>query len=312
MNRVFARGLRQSAAPRRVAFLGLGNMGAPMASNLAKAGFEMAVFDPIADAAACAAAGLPPSAASAEAAVADAEVVVSMLPDGKACTSLYIDHGLLDALRPSAVVLDCSTIDAPTARQISEAASARGVGYLDAPVSGGTAAAAAANLAFMCGGSAAAFERAKPVLAAMGPPEKAFFAGPAGSGQIAKACNNMLLAIHMIGSCEALAMGAQAGLEPAALSEILRASSGRCWTLEVYNPVPGVMPNVPASRGYAPGFMVDLMVKDLRLAMEVAGAGGVDARMGALAAELYASHQAAGSGARDFSSMYERLHRPAS
>jgi 3-hydroxyisobutyrate dehydrogenase len=157
----------------------------------------------------------------------------------------------------------------------------------------------------MCGGDAATFEKARVILADMG--KNIFHAGPAGAGQVAKACNNMLLAIHMIGTCEALEMGARNGLDPKVLSDIMLASSGRNWSLEVYNPWPGVMENAPASKGYQPGFMVDLMVKDLGLAMEVAEGSGVDNAMGQLARRLYEGHQGGGNGQRDFSSILERL-----
>ena len=176
---------------------------------------------------------------------------------------------------------------------------------MDAPVSGGVAAAAAGTLAFMCGGDAETFEKAKVVLEAMG--KNIFHAGPHGAGQVAKGCNNMLLAIHMIGTCEALEMGARNGLDPSVLSDIMLASSGRNWSLEVYNPYPGVMPNAPASNDYQPGFMVDLMVKDLGLAMEIAEQSSVDNRMGQLAQSLYEAHQHGGNGQRDFSSVLELL-----
>ena len=176
---------------------------------------------------------------------------------------------------------------------------------MDAPVSGGVAAAAAGTLAFMCGGDAATFEKARLILKDMG--KNIFHAGPAGAGQVAKGCNNMLLAIHMIGTCEALEMGARNGLDPKVLSEIMLASSGRNWSLEVYNPYPGVMATAPASKDYQPGFMVDLMVKDLGLAMEIAQQCDVDNAMGQLARELYSQHQQAGNGQRDFSSILQKL-----
>ena len=174
---------------------------------------------------------------------------------------------------------------------------------MDAPVSGGVAAAAAGTLAFMCGGEANTFEKARIILADMG--KNIFHAGPAGAGQVAKGCNNMLLAIHMIGTTEALEMGARNGLDPAVLSEIMLASSGRNWSLEVYNPYPGVMETAPASNDYQPGFMVDLMVKDLGLAMEIAEQAGVDSRMGQLARSSYEAHQTDGNGQRDFSSIQQ-------
>jgi 3-hydroxyisobutyrate dehydrogenase len=229
-----------------------------------------------------------------------------MLPAGKHVAGTYLgDDGLLAKLDASTTLLDCSTIDAATAREVGEAAAAAGIGFMDAPVSGGVAAAAAGTLAFMCGGNADTFGKAKLILADMG--KNIFHAGPAGAGQVAKACNNMLLAIHMIGSAEALEMGARNGLDPAVLSEIMLASSGRNWSLEVYNPYPGVMENAPASNDYKPGFMVDLMVKDLGLAMEVAQQSGVDNVMGQLARTLYTAHQGEGNGQKDFSGILNRL-----
>lgn len=289
-----------------VAFIGLGNMGGPMAKNLIKAGHSVTVFDLVP--AACEElqqAGASVAASAAEA-VADKEYVISMLPAGKHVAATYLgDEGLLARLDGNTTVLDCSTIDAGTARQVGQAAAAAGIAFMDAPVSGGVAAAAAGTLAFMCGGSAEAFEKARVVLAGMG--KNIFHAGPAGAGQVAKGCNNMLLAIHMIGSCEALEMGARNGLDPAVLSEIMLASSGRNWSLEVYNPYPGVMDTAPASNDYKPGFMVDLMAKDLGLALEIAEQSGVDNRMGKLAQSLYEQHQQAGNGQRDFSSILEKL-----
>jgi 3-hydroxyisobutyrate dehydrogenase len=215
------------------------------------------------------------------------------------------DDGLLAKVDAATTVLDCSTIDAATAREVGEAAAQLGIGFMDTPVSGGVAAAAAGTLAFMCGGRAETFEKAKIILSDMG--KNIFHAGPSGAGQVAKGCNNMLLAVHMIGTAEALEMGARNGLDPKVLSEIMLASSGRNWSLEVYNPYPGVMENAPASNDYKPGFMVDLMVKDLGLALEIAEQCGVDNAMGKLAGSLYGAHQEAGNGQRDFSSILERL-----
>jgi len=289
-----------------VAFIGLGNMGGPMAGNLLGTGHTVTVFDLVPEACAALAEQGAAVADSAQAAIEGAEYVVSMLPAGKHVKSLYLgDDGLLARLDGSVTVLDCSTIDAPTAQEVGEAAAAAGIGFMDSPVSGGVAAAKAGTLAFMCGGDAMTFEKARVVLSAMG--RNIFHAGPAGAGQVAKGCNNMLLAIHMIGTCEALEMGARNGLDPKVLSEIMLASSGRNWSLEVYNPYPGVMEGVPASNGYKPGFMVDLMVKDLGLAMDIAGQAGVDNPMGQLARALYEEHQAGGNGPRDFSSILERL-----
>ena len=289
-----------------VAFIGLGNMGGPMAINLVKAGHNVTVFDlsPAAlDQLREAGASVATTAA---AAAQDVDYVISMLPAGKHVAGTYLgDGGLLAQLDSSTTVLDCSTIDAATARAVGEAAAAMGIGFMDAPVSGGVAAAAAATLAFMCGGDVTTFAKAKLILKDMG--KNIFHAGPAGAGQVAKGCNNMLLAIHMIGSCEALEMGARNGLDPKVLSEIMLASSGRNWSLEVYNPYPGVMETAPASNDYKPGFMVDLMLKDLGLALEIAEQCDFDNPMGQLAKALYSQHRDAGNGQRDFSSILEKL-----
>ena len=289
-----------------VAFIGLGNMGGPMATNLVKARHNVVVFD-LAQAACdqLASAGASIAATAAEA-VVEADYVISMLPAGKHVAATYLgDTGLLAKLDIATTVLDCSTIDAATARAVGEAAATMGIGFMDAPVSGGVAAAAAGTLAFMCGGSAETFKKAEIILKDMG--KNIFHAGPAGSGQVAKGCNNMLLAIHMIGTCEALEMGARNGLVPKVLSDIMLASSGRNWSLEVYNPYPGVMEAAPASHDYQPGFMVDLMVKDLGLAMEIAEQSGVKNVMGQLAQSLYMEYQDAGNGQQDFSGILQKL-----
>lgn len=291
-----------------VAFIGLGNMGGPMATNLLTAGHAVVVFDLSQEA--CEqmqAAGAAVAVSAAEAAMGR-DYVISMLPAGKHVAATYLgDEGLLSKLDASTTVLDCSTIDAATARRVGEAAAEKGIGFMDAPVSGGVAAAAAGTLAFMCGGDAGTFEKARLILKDMG--KNIFHAGPPGAGQVAKGCNNMLLAIQMIGTCEALEMGARNGLDPKVLSDIMLASSGRNWSLEVYNPYPDVMPTAPASNDYKPGFMVDLMVKDLGLAMEIAEQSEVDNPMGQLARDLYGQHQEAGNGQRDFSSILRKLQR---
>lgn len=291
-----------------VAFVGLGNMGGPMACNLINAGHAVTVFDLSEAAMAEVVASGAQASSSAIDAARSADVVITMLPAGKHVAQVYLgDDGLLAHMAKGALALDASTIDSETAQQVGAAAADAGIAFMDTPVSGGVAAAAAGSLAFMCGGSAEAFERARRILEGMGNAEKIFHAGPAGAGQVAKAVNNMLLAVHMIGSCEALAMGAAKGLDPAVLSNIMKASSGNNWSLQVYNPWPDVMPNVPASNDYKPGFMVDLMVKDLGLASEVAGSAGVENRLGQLALELYKAHQSEGNGARDFSSIVETI-----
>jgi len=277
-----------------------------MAINLVKAGHSVTVFDlsqSALDQLQEAGASVAGSAAEAASGV---DYVITMLPAGKHVAATYLgDDGLLAKLDGATTVLDCSTIDAATAREVGEAAAEKGIGFMDSPVSGGVAAAAAGTLAFMCGGDAATFEKAKIILADMG--KNIFHAGPAGAGQVAKGCNNMLLAVHMIGTCEALEMGARNGLDPKVLSEIMLASSGRNWSLEVYNPYPGVMEGAPASNDYKPGFMVDLMVKDLGLALEIAEQSDFDNPMGQLARELYGQHQEAGNGQRDFSSILAKL-----
>ena len=291
-----------------VAFIGLGNMGGPMANNLVAAGHSVTVFDLVPEACAELKAAGASVADTAEAAIEGAEYVITMLPAGKHVRAVYMgedNDGLLSRLATGTVALDCSTIDAETARVVGEAATAAGIGFMDTPVSGGVAAAAAGTLAFMCGGDAETFEKAKLILQDMG--KNIFHAGPAGAGQVAKGCNNMLLSIHMIGTAEALEMGARHGLDPAVLSEIMLASSGRNWSLEVYNPYPGVMENAPASNDYKPGFMVDLMVKDLGLAMEIAQTASFENPMGQLARDLYQEHQRDGNGERDFSSILEKL-----
>jgi len=289
-----------------VAFIGLGNMGGPMATNLIEAGHTVTVFD--LSEAACRqleAAGAAVADSAAMAAVG-VDYVLSMLPAGKHVAATYLgDDGLLAGLDLATTVLDCSTIDAATAREVGAAAAELGIEFMDTPVSGGVAAAAAGTLAFMCGGSAAGFEKAQLILKDMG--KNIFHAGPPGAGQVAKGCNNMLLAIHMIGTCEALEMGARNGLDPKVLSQIMLASSGRNWSLEVYNPYPGVMETAPASNDYKPGFMVDLMVKDLGLALEIARQCDFDNAMGQLALDLYNRHQQAGNGQMDFSSILQLL-----
>jgi len=294
----------------QVGFIGLGNMGGPMAINLVKAGHTVTVFD-LSEAACRQLADAGANVAdSASTAAIGAEYVISMLPAGKHVAGIYLgENGLLAQLEGSTTVLDCSTIDAPTSREVGAAAAARGIGFMDAPVSGGVAAAAAGTLAFMCGGDAATFEKARIILADMG--RNIFHAGPAGAGQVAKGCNNMLLAVHMIGTCEALEMGVRNGLDPKVLSEIMLASSGRNWSLEVYNPYPGVMAKAPASNDYRPGFMVDLMAKDLGLAMAIAEQSGVDNRMGQLARQLYQQLQERGMGQQDFSVIMQSLGQEA-
>lgn len=290
----------------KVAFIGLGNMGGPMAANLLKAGHEVTVFDLVPAAVQELQAQGASSADSATEAAKAVDYVITMLPAGKHVESVYLgDDGLLNTVAPGTVLLDSSTIDVATVRKVAEAANAKGIEVMDTPVSGGVAAATAGTLAFMCGGSEATFEKAKVILQGMG--KNIFHAGDHGAGQVAKICNNMLLSILMTGTSEALQLGVDNGLDPSKLSEIMLASSGRNWTLEVYNPYPGVMPNAPASNDYKPGFMVDLMCKDLGLALETAAQSGSNTPMGSKAQELYNAHQEAGNGKLDFSSILKAL-----
>jgi len=293
----------------KIAFIGLGNMGGPMALNLHKAGHAVAAFD--LSAAACdalRAQGVAIAASAAES-VQGAEVVVSMLPASQHVESLYLgEQGLLAKIAPGTLVVDSSTIAAATSRKVAEAGAARGIAVIDAPVSGGTGGAIAGTLTFMVGGSEADLERARPVLEKMG--ANIFHAGAAGAGQTAKICNNMLLGILMIGTSEAIALGVANGLDPKVLSEIMRRSSGGNWALEKYNPLPGVMENAPASKGYAGGFGTDLMLKDLGLAQENAMAVKAATPLGGLARNLYAAHSLAGHGALDFSSVIKLVQKP--
>jgi 3-hydroxyisobutyrate dehydrogenase len=296
----------------KIAFIGLGNMGGPMAMNLMKAGHTLSAFDLSKDACAKFAADGLPIAASAAATLDGAEIVVSMLPASAHVEGLYLGSdgqpGILEKIAPGTLVIDSSTIAAATSRKVAEAAAKRGVAVIDAPVSGGTGGAIAGTLTFMVGGSEADLERARPVLEKMG--ANIFHAGAAGAGQTAKICNNMLLGILMIGTSEAIALGVANGLDPKVLSEIMRRSSGGNWALEKYNPLPGVMETSPASKNYAGGFGTDLMLKDLGLAQENAAAVRAATPLGGLARSLYAAHSLAGHGALDFSSVIKLVQRP--
>ena len=289
-----------------IAFLGLGNMGGPMAANLLKAGYRLRVFDLSPQAMSKLQEAGADTAASAVEAVRGAQVIISMLPSSPHVERLYLGaDGLLANLADQPLIIDCSTIAPEVARKVADAALAQGIQMLDAPVSGGTAGAAAGTLTFIVGGETAAVEQARPLLSAMG--KNIFHAGGHGAGQVAKICNNMLLAIQMIGTSEALQLGVNNGLDPQVLSEIMQKSSGRNWSLEVYNPWPGVMENVPAARDYQGGFMVDLMNKDLGLAMEAAQASSSSTPLGALAKQLYNLHAGLGNGRLDFSSILQLI-----
>tara|TARA_R110001592_G_scaffold91754_3_gene268214 strand:+ start:390 stop:1271 length:882 start_codon:yes stop_codon:yes gene_type:complete len=289
-----------------IAFIGLGNMGLPMALNLLKAGHQVKAFDLSESALEKAAEHGALACANAIEACENAEILITMLPAGKHVRELILgDNGLLAHFQNNLLFMDCSTIDAETARDLHVACEENDTLMLDAPVSGGVTAAQAGTLTFMCGGSESAFLMGKEILKDMG--QNIFHAGPSGSGQVAKMCNNMLLAIHMIGTSEALKLGEKNGLNPSVLSEIMLASSGKNWSLEKYNPYPGVMATSPASKGYEPGFMVDLMLKDLGLAMENSDNTGAKTPLGKLAQQLYSQKQQQGDGQRDFSSIIELL-----
>ena len=293
----------------KIAFIGLGNMGGPMALNLLKAGHTLSAFDLSTDACKKFATDGLPIAASAAATVEAAEVVISMLPASAHVEGLYLGpDGLLEKIAPGTLVIDSSTIAAATSRKVAEVAAKRGIAVIDAPVSGGTGGAIAGTLTFMVGGSVADLERARPVLEKMG--ANIFHAGNAGAGQTAKICNNMLLGILMIGTSEALALGVANGLDAKVLSEIMRRSSGGNWALEKYNPMPGVMEASPASKNYTGGFGTDLMLKDLGLAQENAAAVRASTPLGGMARNLYAAHSLAGHGGLDFSSVLKLFQKP--
>ncbi|MFK7161269.1 3-hydroxyisobutyrate dehydrogenase [Marinospirillum sp. MEB164] len=288
----------------QIAFIGLGNMGGPMAQNLVKAGHQVRGFDLSAAALEALQASGGQAAASATEAVQGAEVVISMLPNGQLVEQLYLgEQGLLAQLPAGCLVIDSSTIAAESAQRVGQAAEAAGIRFIDAPVSGGVGGAQAGTLSFIVGGSEADFAAAQPLLAAMG--KNLFHAGGVGAGQIAKICNNLLLAVLMTGTTEALALGVKNGLDPAVLSQIMQQSSGSNWVLNVYNPWPGVMEQAPASRDYQGGFQVDLMAKDLGLAWETALKSQSAIPMGSMARNLFALHAQQGKGGLDFSSVQQ-------
>jgi 3-hydroxyisobutyrate dehydrogenase len=287
----------------QIAFIGLGNMGLPMATNLAKAGHQVSGCD-VSEAAleAASALGIKP-AKTIEEAVSSAEVVVTMLPAGAHVVSVW--QTIIEHVGAGSLLIDCSTIDVDSARKAHAMADAASFSALDAPVSGGTGGASAGTLTFMVGGTAEAFERAKPLLEAMG--AKIVHCGDAGAGQAAKICNNMILGISMLGVCEAFALGEKLGLSHEALFAVASTSSGQCWSLTSYCPVPGPVLGSPANRDYAPGFAAQLMLKDLKLAQEAALKAGASTPLGAQAAQLYGLFEKQGHGGRDFSAIIELL-----
>ncbi|MDZ7683825.1 MAG: 3-hydroxyisobutyrate dehydrogenase [Gammaproteobacteria bacterium] len=287
-----------------IGFIGLGNMGGPMAKNLLAAGHELTAFDIVPALMEAVVEDGASAASDAAGAVAGADVVFSMLPASEHVEDLYLGgYGLLDRITPDTLIVDCSTIDSNTSARVAAVAAEKGIDMLDAPVSGGVGGAVGGTLTFIVGGSEAGFERAQPYFDIMG--KNFFHAGEAGAGQVAKMCNDVLLSILMSGTAEALQLGVDNGLDPAVLSEIMRKSSGGNWALEVYNPWPGIMDGVPASREYEGGFLVDLMIKDLGLAMSSALERGSQTPMGSLARNLYLSHRNRGFGRKDFSSIQQ-------
>jgi 3-hydroxyisobutyrate dehydrogenase len=280
-----------------IAFIGLGNMGGPMAANLVKAGHSLIGFDVVPASCDAAKENGATIANSAREAAAGASVVVTMLPAGKHVLSVWGD--MLPAVKPGALVVDCSTIDVDSARKAHAMAGQRGLLSLDAPVSGGVGGAKGATLTFMAGGSKEAFARAEPILSQMG--KRVVHCGEAGAGQAAKICNNMILGVSMIGVCEAFVLAEKLGLSHQALFDVASTASGQCWSLTSYCPVPGPVPASPANSGYKPGFASALMLKDLKLAQEAAASAGATTPLGAAAAQLYALHNAWGEGGADFS-----------
>ncbi len=287
-----------------IAFIGLGNMGGGMAANLLKNGYAVRAFDLSASALDKARdAGAFPCA-SAEEAVAGADAVVTMLPAGKHVDAVY-NGSVFAVAKPDTIMLDCSTIDVETARRTIATAEGKGFAMVDAPVSGGIAAAHGGALTFMVGGTDAAFHRAKPILSAMG--KAVIHAGSAGNGQAAKICNNMLLGATMIATCEAFAMAQKIGLDPQTFYDISSVSSGQSWSMTSYCPLPGVGPDSPADNGYEGGFAAALMLKDLKLAVEAAAAVNASVPMGSNAEALYQMLVNNGEGAKDFSSIIQLL-----
>jgi 3-hydroxyisobutyrate dehydrogenase len=287
-----------------IAFIGLGNMGGGMALNLVKAGHEVRAVDLSKEAVERAVAGGARAGGSVKEAVAGADVVVSMLPAGKHVRIVYDE--VFEVAASGALFLDCSTIDVESARAVTEHASAKGFDMVDAPVSGGTAAADAGTLTFMVGGTEQAFGLAKPYLQAMG--KAVIHAGGAGTGQAAKICNNMLLGITMIGTCEAFAMAEKLGLDAQTFFDISSKASGQSWSMTSYCPVPGPVPTSPANRDYAPGFAVGMMLKDLKLAMGAAAAANASTPLGALSEALYQAFSLHGdNNTKDFSGIINFL-----
>ena len=286
-----------------IAFIGLGNMGGPMAANLVKAGHKVTAFDLVAASRDQAKSDGAAIAESSVAAVKDADVVITMLPAGRHVMSVWTE--VIPSMKKGALIIDCSTIDVESAKQAHALAATHGMASVDAPVSGGTVGAKGATLTFMCGGEEKAFAAAKPLLENMG--KKLVHCGSAGAGQAAKICNNMMLAISMIGVGEAFVLAEKLGLSHQALFDVASTSSGQCWALTSYCPVPGPVPASPANNSYKPGFASNLMVKDLTLAQDAAKASGAATPLGKHAQEIYKAFDAAGHGGVDFSGIIQHV-----
>jgi 3-hydroxyisobutyrate dehydrogenase len=290
-------------------FIGLGNMGLPMTRNLVKAGHDVRVFDVAAAAVERATAGGALAAKDVVAVLSGAATVITMLPAGEQVRDVYLGaDGVIAKAAPGTLLIDCSTIDVETARAVHAAAQAGGFEMMDAPVSGGVAGAEAATLTFMAGGSEAAFSAAKPILACMG--KAVIHAGGPGNGQAAKICNNLILGISMIGVCEAFALAARLGLPAQTLFDISSKSSGQCWSLTSYCPVPGPVPSSPANREYRPGFTAAMMLKDLRLAEAAADSAVAAVSLGRKAAGIYHDFVASDRGGLDFSAIIQLFQEP--
>jgi 3-hydroxyisobutyrate dehydrogenase len=288
----------------KIAFIGLGNMGGPMAANLVKGQHQVVAFDLSADAVKTAVEKGAKQAASAAEAVKGAEVVVTMLPAGKHVRGVY-ETDVLPNIGKGTLLIDCSTIDVDSARHVAALAAKAGFDMVDAPVSGGVGGATAGTLTFMVGGPDASFAKARPILEKMG--KNIVHTGASGAGQAVKICNNMMLAVSMLGVAEAFMLGKRLGLDFQKLFDVTSTSSGQSWALTTYCPVPGPVPTSPANRDYAPGFTAAMMLKDLMLAQQAANAAGASTPLGAEAAQLFNMFVNSGNGAKDFSGIIKML-----
>ena len=289
---------------KKIGFIGLGNMGLPMANNILKAGIEVNAFD-LSEKALNQAENLGMSIKqNSESVLEDIDALITMLPNGSSVEKIFLDDDLLEGINKQTLIIESSTISPEISKKVSKMAKNYGISMLDAPVSGGVKGAELGNLTFMVGGSEADLEKGLSLFKIMG--DKIFYAGESGSGQIAKLCNNMLLAVHMCGTAETLALGVNNGLDPVILSEIMKNSSGGNWSLEKYNPYPGVMKTAPASEDYSGGFLNTLMLKDLNLVSELALQSESSTPMGKLALQLYEEMKDQGFGTLDFSSIQKK------